>query len=196
MRLIKKYANRKLYDTKAKRYIARHRVAELIKKGEALKIIDHTSGEDITASVVAQLLGENNSRAKDGVPTGILIQLLRKGGDTLTDYAKKYTYIWQSAMTMAEDEIDRFVNRLVKNREISLSEAGKLKKDLSDYGDHLKKWIGDKIDHRLNEILDRMNLATKDQVKLLADQLKTLNRKIAGLEKVISDKKSGKRRDA
>ena len=196
MRLIKKYANRKLYDTKAKRYIARHRVAELIKKGEAVKIIDHTSGEDITASVVSQLLGENNSQVKGGVPTGILIQLLRKGGDTLTDYAKKYTSIWQSAMTMAEDEIDRLVNRLVKNKEISLSEAGKLKKDLSDYGDHLKTWIGDKIDHRVNEILDRMNLATKDQVKLLADQLKTLNRKFARLEKVISDKKSGKRRGA
>ncbi len=196
MRLIKRYANRKLYDTKAKRYIAQRRVAELIKKGEAVKIIDYTTGDDITASVVSRLLGEENDSTANGVPTGVLVQLLRKGGDTLTDYAKKYTSLWQSAMTMAEDEVDRLVNRLVKNREISLAEAGKLKKDLSNYGDHLKMWIGEKVDHRVNEILDRTNLATKDQVKHLTDQLETLNRKIAGMEKVIFNKKPGKRRDA
>jgi len=189
MRLIKKYANRKLYDTTAKRYIAQRRVAELIKKGEAVKIIDHTTGDDITASVVSRLLGEENGPTEDGVPTSVLVQLLRKGGDTLTDYAKKYTSLWQGAMTMAEDEVDRLVNRLVKNREISLSEAGRLKKDLSNYGDHLKTWISEKVDHRVNEILNRMNLATQDQMKHLTIQLETLNRKIARLEKVISDKK-------
>ena len=196
MRLIKKYANRKLYDTTAKRYIARRRVAELIKNGEAVKIIDHATGDDITASVVSRLLGEENGPTEVGVPTSVLVQLLRKGGDTLTDYAKKYTSLWQGAMTMAEDEVDRLVNRLVKNKEVSRSEAGRLKKDLSNYGDHLKTWIGDKIDHRVDEILNRMNLATKDQVKHLTDQLETLNRKIARLEKVNSDKKSGKRRGA
>ena len=191
MRLIKKYANRKLYDTTAKRYIAQRRVAELIKKGEAVKIMDYTTGDDITASVVSRLLGEENGPTEGGVPTSVLVQLLRKGGDTLTDYA-----LLQGAMTMAEDEVDRLVSRLVKNREISLSEAGRMKKDLSNYGDHLKMWIGDKIDHRVDEILNRMNLTTKDQVRHLTDQMETLNRKIARLEKVISNKKSRKRRDA
>lgn len=194
MRLIKKYANRKMYDTKAKRYIGQAGVAELIKKGEAVRIVDHTTGEDITASVVSRLLGEENGSSEQRVPTKLLIQLLRKGGDTLTDYARKYTSIWQHAFTMAEDEIDRLVNRLVKNREIPLSEAKRVKKELSQFGDHLKSWLSEKIDLRVGEILNRMNLATKDEIEALTDRMEKLQRRIAQLEKKSTNGPFGRKR--
>jgi polyhydroxyalkanoate synthesis repressor PhaR len=200
MRLIKKYANRKLYDTTAKKYISQRRVAELIKKGEPVKIVDHVTGEDITASVVSRLLGEENSSPDDGfstgIPTSILVQLLRKGSDTLTDYAHKYTAIWQSAMTMAEDEVDHLVHRLVKNREISVTEAKRLKKDLNQYTAHLKSWIGEKIDQRVKDILGRMNLATKGQVTYLTDQIEALSRKVGQLEEAVTTDPPGKQRSA
>ncbi len=188
MRLIKKYANRKLYDTTAKRYIARHRVAELIKQGEAVKIIDHVTGEDITAPLVSQLLGVEKGPDAEKIPAGLLVQLLRKGGGALADYAKKYTSLLHGTMTLAEDEIDRLVNRLVKNKEISLPEAKKLKEDLSRYSGHLKTWMTEKIDHRINEILDRMNLATKDQMADLTNQVEQLSQKLARLEKGVYGK--------
>ncbi len=190
MRLIKKYANRKLYDTTAKQYIAQSRVTDLIKRGEPVRIIDHVTGEDITASVVSRLLGEENTATRDGIPTGIptgiLVQLLRKGSDTLTDYAHKYTALFHSAITMAEDEVDGLVRRLVKDREISVGEAKRLKQDLVHYTDHLKSWLGEKTDQRVNEILGRMNLATKAQVAYLTGQMEALSSKVDQLEKAIA----------
>ncbi len=183
MRLIKKYANRKMYDTHAKQYIGQSGVAGLIKKGEAVRIVEHTTGEDITAAVVSRLLGDENGPSKQRVPTNLLVQLLRRGGDTLTDYARKYTSLWQHAFTMAEDEIDRLVNHLVKNKEIPLSEAKKVKKELSQFGEHLKSWLSEKIDLRVNEILNRMNLVTKDDIKTLTDRMEKVQRQIAQLEK-------------
>ncbi len=196
MRIIKKYANRKLYDTTAKQYIAQYRVADLIKRGEPVRIVDHVTGEDITASVVSRLLGEEHSATRNGAPKGIpasiLVQLLRKGSDTITDYAHKYSSLFQSAMTMAEDEVDGLVHRLVKDREISVGEARRLKRDLAHYTGHLKSWLGEKTDQRVNEILGKMNLATKAQVAYLTGQMEALSGKVDRLEKAIASNQTEK----
>ena len=62
-RKIKKYANRKLYDTTDKKYVSLDRLSELIKAGEEVTIEDNETGEDITAGVVSQLLAREK---KDG----------------------------------------------------------------------------------------------------------------------------------
>jgi polyhydroxyalkanoate synthesis regulator phasin len=84
--------------------------------------------------------------------------------------------IWQSAFTMAEDEVDRLVNMLVKNKEISKSEAKRLRNEIVGYTDSVKDWIADSVDKRINEALGVMNLATKEEIS-------TLNKKISALEK-------------
>jgi polyhydroxyalkanoate synthesis repressor PhaR len=88
MRIIKKYANRKLYDTSDKKYVAMNTLADLIKSGEEVTVIDNRNGQDITSVVVSQLLArEKREDGGDDFP-GILIQVLRKGSGTLMDYAK------------------------------------------------------------------------------------------------------------
>ena len=111
------------------------------------------------------------------------MQLLRKGGGTLGDYAKKYTSLWQSAFTLAEDEIDKLINRLVKDKELSRSEGSKLKNEIVGYTDFLKGWISDIIDKRIRDALDVMNLPTKDRLNELADRIDALTEKVAKLEK-------------
>ena len=49
MPLIKRYPNRKLYDTEAKQYVTLEQIAELIRSGKDVQVIDHESGEDLTA---------------------------------------------------------------------------------------------------------------------------------------------------
>jgi polyhydroxyalkanoate synthesis regulator phasin len=122
------------------------------------------------------------------VVSSVLVQLLRKGGGTLVDYGKKYVSLWENGLTMAEDEIDRLVNRLVKDKEISESEGSKLKKDISGRADDLKKWIGDKIDQRINHTLNLMNLATKEQVANLTTKIDALTKKVEKLEKLNTKK--------
>jgi polyhydroxyalkanoate synthesis repressor PhaR len=185
MHMIKKYANRKMYDATDKRYISRDQLAELIKKGEEVAIIDNRTGEDLTVSVVSQLIGmDSKDKENEGaVSSRFLMQLLRKGGGTLTDYAKKYVSVWQGALTMAEDEIDKLVGMLVKNKELSLSEGNRLKEEIIGYTNSLKGWISESINKRVGDVFDAMNLATNDQIKALSGKVDALDKKVKQLKK-------------
>lgn len=195
MHEIKKYANRKMYDRTDKRYITMAQLAKLIKSGEEVSIIDNSTGDDLTSSIVSQLIGREKRGKDKGVSPRVLMQLLRKGGGTLSDYAKKYTSLWQNAFTMAEDEVDKLVNMLVKDKELSRSEGSKLKKEIIGYTDSLKAWMTDSIDKRISEVLDAMNLPTKDRINELAARIDALAVKIEKLEKPqrITAKKKAKK---
>ena len=54
--VIKKYANRKLYDTFSRRYVTLEVIAELLRDGHEVRVVDRTSGEDITAVTLSQIL--------------------------------------------------------------------------------------------------------------------------------------------
>ena len=183
MHKIKKYTNRKMYDTHDKRYVTMAQLSELIKQGEEVMVIDNRTGEDITTAIISPLIGRDNKEKDKAVSSQLLMQLLRKGGGTLTDYAKKYMALWQGAFNMAEDEVSQLVNRLVKNKEISMSEAGKLKKEIMGYTSSLKSWISERIDKRVGEGLQSMNLATTDHIKALSDKVDALSQQVQQLEK-------------
>ena len=183
MHEIKKYANRKMYDRTDKRYVTMAQLSKLIKSGEEVSIVDNSTGEDLTSAIVSQLIGREKKDKEKGVSPRVLMQLLRKGGGTLSDYAKKYTSLWQNAFNMAEDEVDKLVNMLVKEKELSRSEGSKLKKEIVGYTDSLKSWISDSIDKRISEVLDVMNLPTKDRINELAARVDALAEKIEKLEK-------------
>lgn len=184
MHRIKKYANRKLYDTTDKKYISHINLSDLIKRGEDIIIIDNETGEDLTASIVSSLIASSKVKAGSKVSSGVLIQLFRKGGSALTDYAKRYVSFWQKSFTMAEDEIDDMVKGLIKNKEISKSEGGRLKNEILGFTTSLKGWISETIDKRLKEVLSATNLATKDQVSELSSRIKDLEKKLKKFEDI------------
>ena len=191
MHKIKKYTNRKMYDTHDKRYVTMVQLSELIKQGEEVMVIDNRTGEDITTVIISQLIGRDNKEKDKTVSSQLLMQLLRKGGGTLTDYAKKYMSLWQGAFNMAEDEVTQLVNRLVKNKELSISEASKFKKEIMGYTSSLKSWISDSIDKQVGEVLQSMNLATNDHLKVLSVKVDALSKKVKQLEneKAAAEKK-------
>ncbi len=72
--VIRKYANRRLYDTSAGRYVNLEDLAERIRKGDEIQVVDAKSGEDLTRVVLTQIILED---AK-GQPTGLPLELLRQ----------------------------------------------------------------------------------------------------------------------
>lgn len=192
MRQIKRYANRKLYDTTDKKYITLTRLTEMVKEGEEISVIDNKTGEDITASVLAKLISHGEKEEHENLPPSALMRLIRKGGDTVADYAKKYSTIWQSALALAEDETEKLVNKLIKDRELSESEGRNLKKEIRGYTETLKMWISATIDKRIKEMLDVMNLADRQQVVQLTEAIDRLTEKVDGLEKQLKEKASKK----
>ncbi len=86
--LIKRYANRKLYNTQSSRYITLKGIAELLDKGEEVQVIDNESGEDITSVALSQILVDSE-RSNSEPPTSLLSQIMERGSDALYDVLKK-----------------------------------------------------------------------------------------------------------
>jgi polyhydroxyalkanoate synthesis regulator protein len=185
-----------MYDTTDKKYVSLEQVARLIKSGEEVSIVDNKTGEDLTAAIVSRLIGQDKKEKGSVVSPRIMMQLLRKGGDTLTDYAKKYTSLWQSALTMAEDEVDKVVGTLVKDKELSRAEGSRLKQEITGYTDSLKSWIGERVDRSINEALAAMNLASRDQVEALTAKIDKLTKDVARLKKSAAKTKTARKKRA
>lgn len=79
MRVIKRYPNRKLYDTARRRYITLEGIGELVRQGGEVRVVDHTTGQDLTNAVLSQILHERE-KARPGLPRTLLSQILQGGG--------------------------------------------------------------------------------------------------------------------
>lgn len=189
MYLIKKYANRKLYDTTDKKYITMSRLSDIIQSGNDVAIVDNETGADLTPTIVSNLIAKNNNNEKKAISSSILFQLVRKGGDALTDYTKRHITLWYSAFSLAEGEIDKLLKKLIKNQEISKLEGKKLKKEIIELTDSLKLWIKNTIkntiDNQIKEVLDVMNLTSREQFENLTSKIDYLENKIKTLENKI-----------
>ena len=86
--LIKRYANRKLYNTQASRYITLKGISELLNAGEEVRVIDNETGEDITNVALSQILVDSE-RKNSALPRSLLSQIVERGGDVLYGALKK-----------------------------------------------------------------------------------------------------------
>jgi polyhydroxyalkanoate synthesis repressor PhaR len=80
MRNIKRYPNRKLYDVDARAYVSLEEIAALVRAGETVQVLDHASGDDITAQTLTQVILDEGKRGASLLPTDLLHGLLRRGG--------------------------------------------------------------------------------------------------------------------
>ena len=81
--LIKRYANRKLYNTQTSRYITLKGIAELIADDLEVRVIDNETGEDITSIALSQILVDSE-RSNSAVSSSLLAQLMERGGEAIT----------------------------------------------------------------------------------------------------------------
>jgi polyhydroxyalkanoate synthesis repressor PhaR len=79
--IIKKYANRRLYDTSTSAYVKLDHLAELVKKEVAFEVRDAKTGEDLTRAVLTQIIFEQEANGKGALPTNFLRQLIKFYGD-------------------------------------------------------------------------------------------------------------------
>src|SRR5438132_5894976 len=88
-KVIKRYTNRKLYDTVESRYVTLDEIAHMIKGGAEVKIIDNRSKEDLTSVTLAQIIFEEEKK-RSQMPLGVLREIIRHGGEAVAGfYAEK-----------------------------------------------------------------------------------------------------------
>jgi len=110
--LIKRYANRKLYNTETSRYITLKGIASLIQQGADVRVIDNESGEDITSVALSQVLVDHE-RDGGATPHGLLSDLLQRSGDALYGAFKRSVGDASEGLS----EIQKNVQRAIHVRE-------------------------------------------------------------------------------
>jgi polyhydroxyalkanoate synthesis repressor PhaR len=87
--LVKKYGNRRLYDTDSSRYITLEELADAIRHGKDVQVVDAKSNADLTQATLAQIILESRGASRL-LPTPLLVQLIRMGDDALAEFFQRY----------------------------------------------------------------------------------------------------------
>ena len=88
--IIKKYPNRRLYDTRNSTYVTLKEVAEMIKNGYEVEVTDVKSGENVTAFILTQVILEETRRNSSFLPVSLLHLIIRYGENVLSEFFDKY----------------------------------------------------------------------------------------------------------
>jgi polyhydroxyalkanoate synthesis repressor PhaR len=88
--VIKKYANRRLYNTQTSSYVTLDHLCEMVKEGVDFEVRDARTGEDITRSVLTQIIFEEEAKGQNLLPIRFLRQLIRLYGDSLQSFVPGY----------------------------------------------------------------------------------------------------------
>jgi polyhydroxyalkanoate synthesis repressor PhaR len=170
MVIIKRYPNRKLYDTEAKKYITLEGIADLIREGQEVQILDHTTGEDLTALTLTQIIFEQEKKQTGFLPRAVLTGLVQAGGDTLSTLRRTLA----SPLDMlnhVDEEIERRVHGLIKKGELAEEEGRRL----------IDKLLGGRSaappplsEAELEQVLARHGVPTREDMRKLTEQLDVL----------------------
>jgi len=153
VRIVKKYQNRKLYDTQDSCYVTLDGIAKMIRKGEEIVVIDNNSKDDVTALILTQVLYEQEKTNQSVLPVSILKNIIRSGSNNLFEFMQKYVLGAFDAQMRAQKDLHVHVERLVKAGDLTATEGETLLNQVNraaeSYRDVLDKDIETKIDQRL-----------------------------------------------
>ncbi len=103
--VVKKYANRRLYNTETSTYITLDTLAEMVRQGRDFVVYDAKSGEDITRGVLTQIIVEQEGRGQNLLPTGFLRQLIGFYGDQMQGLLPRYLEQAMSAFASQQEQV-------------------------------------------------------------------------------------------
>ncbi|KAG9567375.1 hypothetical protein KCV01_g20070, partial [Aureobasidium melanogenum] len=109
LRIIKKYPNRRLYDTEISSYITLEEVRQLVLDGETFEVRDAKSGEDLTRSVLLQIIAEHEEHGQPMLSSQLLSHIIRFYGDSLQGFMGPYL---ERSLQVFLDQQQQFRNQL------------------------------------------------------------------------------------
>ena len=178
MVLIKRYPNRKLYNTETKQYITLERIAELIRQGEEVQVIDYASGEDLTAHTLTQIILEQEKNQSGLLSNTILVSLIRSSGDRIAAFQRglrsPFTFLQH-----IDQEIQLRVQELIRVGELSEKQGKELLEKLLRHPSQPAE--SSLLDKEVSKLLARNQIPTQSDLQKLNEQLDELTQKLAEL---------------
>ncbi len=175
MIVIKRYPNRKLYDTEAKQYVTLEGVAELIRAGQEVQVIDHASGEDLTSLTLTQIILEQERKQNGVLSNTFLTSLIRDSGDRLASWQRRLRPP-QGLFHQIDEEIQSRVQSLVKSGELTAREGQRLLEKLLSLSAPQKD--RERLEAQIEQHLTQRQVPTYQEIQSLKDQLEQLTSKL------------------
>jgi polyhydroxyalkanoate synthesis repressor PhaR len=175
-KIIKRYTNRKLYDTVESRYVTLDEIAEMIKQGAEVKIVDNRSKDDLTSITLAQIIFEEEKK-QNQMPLSVLREIIRRPGAVVSGFIEReVSPRVASIREEAETRIDRLLGR-------EAGSDGTLKDDLLRMSQRtLEDWQR-KVDERVKSAMD----GVLGGLPALGHDLQALTRRLEELEKRLDE---------
>jgi polyhydroxyalkanoate synthesis repressor PhaR len=186
-RIIKRYANRKLYDTEHSRYVTLDQISEMIRNGDDVKIVDNKTKEDLTTVTLAQIIFEEEKKQRSFLPLGAMRNIIQSGGEWFAEAQRRV----QSILPLKKKE-DGTPDETPTEEPVD--EATQKKRSLAalrewvDHSKHrLEEWqkqVDGKIRGTIENIQHSINpwASVNKDVKQLADRIAELEAKLHELE--------------
>lgn len=150
-RKLRRYDNRKLYEPAERRYVTLAQVAELVAQGDELEVRDQKTSEDLTNTVLAQILFERVKDRTAEIPRSVLVRLVRLGAQAqaLAEWKKPH-----ELAARAKDEAERIASGLMSRGRLSLEEALSLRHEITQSAQRLLGEAQRGVESRVQRVLE------------------------------------------
>ena len=182
-KVIKRYTNRKLYDTVESRYVTLDEIAEMVKQGVEVQIVDNRTKEDLTSVTLAQIVFEEEKK-KNQMPLSVLREIIRRPQDSLNEITATVTQRVANFREEATNRLDKLLGREAEAEPLTpaalLTQSQKV----------VEAWqakIDERVKHAIENVLGNLPALGRD--------LNTLVQRIEQMEKRISEIEEGRRSD-
>jgi polyhydroxyalkanoate synthesis repressor PhaR len=203
-RIIKRYANRKLYDTEHSRYVTLDQISEMIRNGDDVKIVDNKTKEDLTTVTLAQIIFEEEKKQRSFLPLNAMRNIIQSGGEWFAEAQRRV----QSILPGKKKDEGEGVESTPEPEETGdvLHDEAMVKKrslaSLREWVDHsrsrLEEWQK-QVDGKIRSTIDGISqtitpwASINKDVKTLADRIEELEGKLRELEAHENREPSGPR---
>jgi len=177
MPVIKRYPNRKLYNTESKRYISLDGIGELIRQGRDIQVIDYTSGEDLTAITLTQIIAEREKKESGFLPHSILAGLIQTGGDRLSTLQRNL-FASIGFLPQVEEEIRRRVDLLITQGELTMAEGERFLDKMLSLSSPTSPSKEQELEGEVERLLAKRNIPSRVDMERIIDQLDDLAAKL------------------
>lgn len=168
-RLVKRYANRKLYDPALRAYVTLEALGAHVAAGGEIEVLDQRTGEDLTSLVLAQILLEGVRQSTSRIPRQVLTHLVRLAAGPARRWGE-----WPDAPQVAGKawaEAERIVGRLLARGRLSLEDALSLREDLGQVVQRLVTEAQSGVEARFRALLPRGDEGAGRSLEVLRSRL-------------------------
>jgi polyhydroxyalkanoate synthesis repressor PhaR len=187
--VIKKYANRRLYNTATSAYVTLEDLADMVKKGADFTVHDAKTGEDITRSVLTQIIFEEENKGHNLLPIKFLRQLIRFYGDQLQAFVPSYLEMSLEQLTRQQQHLrDQLLNSIGVSPEPFKVIDDQVKKNMAMFENAMKLFnpFAASKDHPEAAPASREPASAASELKAMQEQLREMQRRIETLSQKTS----------